>query len=118
MSGAVNIREHQRRAAAARDVAGWSSECLESEKKFGHRAARLYPLISHKQKADGRVTNQNAVRTPAGIGTLVQVFSDRCLVLLLKTKEVTVEMGKKTHRYRPLMPFAVEEITPYRKGAR
>lgn len=104
----TDLREHQRRAAETRDVAGWPPECLESERRFGHRAARLYPLIGV----------HNGVRTPRGIGTLVQAFSGRCLVLLLKTREATLETTRKKHVFRPMTAFAVEEISPYRKGAR
>ena len=107
-SGVTDLCEHQRLAAEARDTAGWPPECLESERRFGHRTARLYPLIGV----------HNGVRTPKGIGTLVQAFSSRCLVLLLKTREITVETAKKKHVFRPMTAFAVEDITPYRKGAR
>ena len=107
MSGVRGLRDYQREAAEAREALAWPPECLASERKFGHRAARLYPLIGV----------HNGVRTPRGIGTLWQAFSSRCLVLLLKTREVEVG-GKKKHRYRPMTAFGVEEIEPYREGAR
>lgn len=42
----------------------------EAEQRFGQPHARLFPFIGRK------------VRTPAGSGTLLQVFADRVTVLL------------------------------------
>ena len=43
---------------------------LEAERRFAQPHAKLFPFLGRK------------VRTPAGIGTLIQVFVDRCTVLL------------------------------------
>ncbi len=43
---------------------------LDAEFRFGHPHSRLFPLIGHK------------VRTPSGLGTLIQVYSDKVTVLL------------------------------------
>ncbi len=56
----------------AREVGTLSAsgqESLECERRFGQLHARLFPFIGRK------------VRTPAGPGTLLQVFADRCTVL-------------------------------------
>jgi hypothetical protein len=45
-------------------------ESLDPERRFGQRHARLFPFLGRK------------VRTPAGLGTLLQVFADRCTVVL------------------------------------
>lgn len=113
---AVKELASYRRAAKANDAL-WPPECLASERKFGHRAARLYPLISHTQKADGRMTNGNAVRTPQGIGTLLQVIGGEARVLLLKTKPVLMYRNPDKHG-RPTTTFLIEEIEPYVSGTR
>ncbi len=48
----------------------WPSASLEAKRKFGCPSARLYPFVGKK------------VRTPKGIGQLVQVFSERVAVIL------------------------------------
>lgn len=48
----------------------WPPESLEAERKFGVPYARLFPFIGRK------------VRTPEGAGVLLQVFRERCAVLL------------------------------------
>lgn len=48
----------------------WPPESLDSERRFDHPAARLYPLIGKR------------VRTPFGTGMLHQVFADRAAVEL------------------------------------
>jgi hypothetical protein len=50
--------------------ATWPSESLEAEYKFGAPSARLFPFIGRK------------VRTPQGPGVLLQVFRERCAVVL------------------------------------
>lgn len=50
--------------------AGWPPECLASERLYGVRSARLYPLLGRR------------VTTPAGTGVLLQVFSSRVAVLV------------------------------------
>ncbi len=86
--------------------AGWSQECLESEERFGQRVARLYPLLGV----------ENGVRTPQGIGTLLQAFSTGCQVLLMKTRATAKDLNGKF--YRPTTEFEVEEIVPYGRGGR
>lgn len=48
----------------------WPDACLDSEHRFGRPEARLYPLLGQR------------VRTPAGTGTLVQVFAQSAAVVL------------------------------------
>lgn len=48
----------------------WPPASADSERRFGQPHARLFPLLGRK------------VRTPAGPGTLLQVFADRVTVLL------------------------------------
>jgi hypothetical protein len=112
----ISIRDYQRQASAAANVAdletrrlmreGWSRECIESEKRFGRRVARLYPLVGVS----------GAVKTPGGQGTLVQAFSSGCLVALVRGRAT----GRRANgqRYRPLVEFAVEEVEPYGKERR
>jgi hypothetical protein len=51
------------------DALNWQSDSLQAERRFG-MAARLYPFIGRK------------VRTPQGVGKLVQVFRDRATVVV------------------------------------
>lgn len=48
----------------------WPEESLESERRFGHAAARLYPFIGRQ------------VQTPLGSGVLWQAFTERAGVIL------------------------------------
>lgn len=48
----------------------WPPESHEAMRRFGQSHARLFPFIGRK------------VRTPAGPGTLIQVFAERVTVLL------------------------------------
>jgi hypothetical protein len=48
----------------------WPPESLDAERRFGQPHAKLFPFIGRK------------VRTPAGPGTLIQVFAERVTVLL------------------------------------
>ena len=122
MSAERSIRDHQREASAVstafsdelerrrllRD--GWTKACLASEKKYGRRVARLYPLI-------GR---QNGVKTPHGPGTLLQAFEDRrgqpgVMVLHLRPRSWIWEKGRK----RPAADFVrVEDVEPYTPGVK
>lgn len=88
--------------ALERDRRGWPAECLEAERKFGDRSARLYPLID---VAGG-------VMTPQGQGTLFNVRSDGCQVLLTRGRKTGRRQSGE--RYRPLREFPVEAIKPYR----
>lgn len=56
----------------------WPSNCLESEKRFGHYSARLYPLIKRR------------VQTPHGEGVLLQVFASTAAVALDGSPRVIV----------------------------
>lgn len=115
MSEAKDLRSYQREASEATDVAGllaererriWGEECLKSERKFGSRTARLFPLIGV----------QGGVSTPSGQATLFTVFESGCQVLLTRGGNTGRDAGGKP--YKPLRVFAVEEIEPYRGGAR
>lgn len=50
--------------------ADWPSDSLDAEQRFGQPHAKLFPFIGRK------------VRTPAGPGTLLQVFAQRVTVFL------------------------------------
>lgn len=50
--------------------ADWPPKSLDAARRFGQPHARLFPFIGRK------------VRTPAGPGTLLQVFLERVTVLL------------------------------------
>lgn len=108
-AAAVGFLNRYRRTAAAknaRDAGLWPPECLKSESRFGHRTARLYPLIGV----------HNCVRTPQGVGTLHQAIGGEARVLLLKARATKTLMGS-TRRYRPMSVFPIEQIAPYSKGA-
>ena len=51
-------------------VQHWPTASLDAEQRFGRPHARLFPFIGRK------------MRTPVGVGTLVQVFAGRVTVLL------------------------------------
>lgn len=48
----------------------WPAASLEAERRFGRPHAKLFPFLGRK------------VRTPVGVGTLIQVIADRCTVVL------------------------------------
>jgi len=52
------------------EEATWPPASLDAERRFGQPHAKLFPFLGRK------------VRTPAGPGTLLQVFSERVTVLL------------------------------------
>ncbi len=127
MTAGASIREGQREASAAaaafvdelrrrrRLREGWTEVCLDSERRFGHRAARLYPYV-------GRA---NAVRTPLGQGTLLQALEDRpgrpgAAVAHLGPRAYVAEFGKdgKPKKRAVAVFVSVESVKPYRKGAR
>lgn len=60
----------QRAEVDASDTQNWPRASLKAEQRFGHPAARLYPFLGQQ------------VRTPLGVGKLLQVFQDRATVLL------------------------------------
>lgn len=114
MSTDRTLRDHHRKASAVATTfadelerrrllrAGWSEECLDSERKFGVRVARLYPLLEV----------EGGVLTPKGQGTLKQALSGGCLVLLTRGAASAKRMNGKS--YRPVRIFPVEKIEPYR----
>lgn len=123
MSEASDFRTFQRQASEAaraksederfvsdllaeRDRRIWGEESLESEKKFGSRAARLYPLIDV----------EGGISTPLGQATLFTVFESGCQVLLTRGRNTGRDASGKP--YKPLRTFAVEEIEPYRGGGK
>jgi len=63
----VSAREALTNVAAEN---GWQLECQRAEERFAQAHAKLFPLLGRK------------VRTPAGPGTLLQVFADRVAVVL------------------------------------
>ena len=69
----------------------WPVECLEAERRFGHRAARLYPLL------------KQIVGTSQGPGRLWQVFTGQAGVVLDSHPELV----------RFVRP---EEVRPYSQG--
>ncbi len=89
---------------AERDKRSWPPECLEAERKFGSRAARLYPLIDVP----------GGVMTPMGQGALWNVRTDWCQVVLTRGRKT----GRRQNgeRYRPLREFRVEDVVPYGTG--
>ena len=111
------VREAQRRVAEAANPAdlqarrlrreGWSERSIEDhEKAGGAAAALLYSLIGL----------EGGVDTPKGQATLYSTRSSGCQVLLTRQKATgAYGDGKK---FRPLVEFPPEEITPYRKGSR
>ncbi len=115
-----SILDHQREASAANRTfagelerrrllrEGWTEECLDCEARFGHRAARLYPLIGLA----------NGVATPHGPGTLLQVFEDSptrpgAMVMPLRPRAFYWDDGKKK---AAAVFVAVEDVKPYAKG--
>jgi len=59
---------------------GWPPESFEAEARFGHRAARLYPLLGRR------------VLTPYGPGVLHQVIEARCRIAVGGDPERTIEV--------------------------
>jgi hypothetical protein len=107
---ARSLRDYQRAASEAGKVRGigeaelrWSEESLASERKFGQRIARLYPLLGV----------ENGVRTPEGIGTLLQAIGREARVLLMRTKPSEASRDLDGKPYRPMTSFPVEDVRPY-----
>jgi hypothetical protein len=60
------------------DAVTWPERCLESERRFGQKYARLFPLIF-----DARLDSPNGqVQTMRGPGRLLQVAAESVTVLL------------------------------------
>jgi len=67
----------------------WPPESFEAERRFGQAHAKLFPFLGRK------------VRTPAGSGTLIQVFADR----------VTVVLDTELSRCTFLRPTEIEPVS-------
>jgi len=92
---------------------GWSAECLESERRFGRRVARLYPLIGV----------ENGVRTSFGPGKLLQAFEDQpgqpgAMVLHLRPRSWIERWrsGKLLSRHPAADFVSIEDVQSYRGG--
>ena len=48
----------------------WPAECLDAERRFGQRSARLFPLLGRR------------VSTPQGLGQLIQVLGSTAAIIL------------------------------------
>ncbi len=71
----AELRKHREEVAEllrqrASEQQNWPPASLDAERRLGQPHARLFPFIGRK------------VRTPEGPGTLLQVFADRCTVVL------------------------------------
>jgi len=64
------IREHKAELVRLLADMCWPPESFETERRFGHRHARLYPFLSR------------TIATPAGPGQLVLVSTERAGVVL------------------------------------
>ncbi len=96
------VKEHKEEAIACLELKfhkkwfseqSWPQASLDSERKFRHIVARLYPFLHWR------------VRTPKGMGTLLQVFKDRAMVLL------DAELTKPTSLQQATF-FAPEDVCP------
>ena len=67
----------------------WPPESLDAEPRFGKPHAKLFPFIGRK------------VRTPTGVGTLLQVFANR----------VTVVLDSEVSRCSFFMPAQIEPVS-------
>lgn len=86
--------------------AGWPRQAVEDYFKAGREPVALrYHLLG----------KENGARTPDGIGTLIQAFSGRCLVLLMAQKPVRPPFGDGKP-YRPARPYRVEDVLPVERG--
>ncbi len=94
-------------AATRKEQKTWPQECLDSQERFGHRGARLYPLI------------EEFVSTPDGAGTLKQVIAGQARVLL-KSEVKRASRHQSNSKDRPgegsapeMSSFLVQDVTPY-----
>ena len=115
-----NATEDLRRRRLLRE--GWTEECLDSERRFGSRAARLYPLL--RREVMGRLVGENAVLTPLGPASLLQAFDDApgrpgAMVLPLRPRAFIEEYrkdGTLKSRIAAAVFVSVEDVKPYVKG--
>ena len=89
--GEKDIPKDQPTSSISFSPSRWPVECLEAERRFGHRAARLYPLLTR------------IVGTSQGPGRLWQVF----------TGQAGVVLDSHPESVRFVMP---EEVRPYGQG--
>jgi len=68
-STTIPVPRREEAAIVDATVPGFSAP-FDEERRFGQPHERLFPFLGRK------------VRTPAGLGTLLQVFADRCTVVL------------------------------------
>ncbi len=66
--------------------------------RYGGKASHLYPAIGI----------ENGVRTPDGLGTLLQAFSDGCMVVPSRGPVVAPYKGGKS--YRPMRRYRPEDV--------
>jgi len=93
--------------------AGWPKRAVEDWMKAGCAPAALrYHCVGV----------QGGVRTPDGrLGTLWQVFDERCLVALMAERKTTKDLNGR--EYKPLREYATGDVVPVgmqtesRKGA-
>jgi hypothetical protein len=62
------------------DAVSWPERCLESERRFGQRQARLYPLIQVRR--GDRMFCSGRVQTTRGPGVLLSILADQAAVAL------------------------------------
>lgn len=82
----ASLGQAENRAATS---AAWPPASLDAERRFGQPHAKLFPFIGRK------------VRTPAGPGTLLQVFAER----------VTVVLDSQLKRCARFAPGEIEPVT-------
>jgi hypothetical protein len=94
LSAIAILRQHKEEALSVlrerttggfHDVPRWPAESLDAEHRFRCPEARLYPFLEQK------------VRTPLGLGKLIQVFKDRAAVLL--DQELIKPKGEQRESY-------------------
>jgi hypothetical protein len=71
----AELRKHRERVMELlrqreANESNWPPASLDVERRFGQPHAKLFPYVGRK------------VRTPSGLGTLIQVFADRVTVVL------------------------------------
>lgn len=76
----------------------WPPECLWEEAKYGHKAARLYPLLNRR------------VDTPYGQGILLQALTAGAQVLLDSAEPSVPRPGYK--KYAPMTQVSIGSVRP------
>ena len=97
LSAIAILREHKQEAitlltekarGGSRGPQNWPAESLDARKRFGCLEARLYPFIGRQ------------VRTPLGLGKLLQVFKTSVMVIL-DIEATTPEKDQKVRLFDP-----------------